>query len=117
MVLILVLTQMDFKLNNENILKTLKEAYPRDVRKQISKNILQQEKVCNAIEMKEHYLIINKIMSYVLKELNWELGNNSNSWDDSPLTIMKEVFPKIEDTKWYKEQKVLISSSIDVVIN
>ncbi|HIP11809.1 MAG TPA: hypothetical protein EYG73_03720 [Arcobacter sp.] len=104
-------------MKNEDILKTLKDTYPRDIRKQISKNILQQEKVCNLIEMKEHYLIINQIMSYVLKELDWKLVQNSSSWDESPLTIMKEVFPKIEDTKWYKEQKVLISSSIDVVIN
>ena len=107
---------MGFKMNDK-IIKILKDNYPRDIRKQLVKTILIEEKRLNQIEIKEHYLIINQIFSYVLKELNWELGGNSKSWNENPLFIMAEVFPKIDTTQWYKDQRLVISNNINVVVN
>ena len=104
-------------MKNNEIIELLKNTYPRDIRKQLVKTIQINEKSCTSVEIKEHYLMINQIMSYVLKELNWQIGTNSSTWDETPLKIMAEVFPNIEDTKWYKEQNVLIDSAIDVVMD
>ena len=104
-------------MKNNEIVKILKNTYPRDIRKQLVKTIQINEKSSNSLEMKEHYLLINQIMSYVLKELNWEIGTSSSSWDDKPLKIMSEVFPNIENTKWFKEQNILIASNIDIVVD
>jgi len=86
----------------------LKIAYSRDVRKQIVKSIIREEKSNKVPD----YQIINQIFSYVLSEHNWKLSLNSKEWDSIPLDIMKEVFPKIENTKWYKQQLLVAKSNI-----
>jgi hypothetical protein len=101
----------------EEIIKTLKTQYPRDVRKQLVKSILQNEKdnVLQATE--QQYIIMGQIFSYVLKELNWTMPTNSNEVDMKPLKIMEEVFPKIETTKWYKNQILTAKKNIGLKID
>jgi len=84
----------------------LRLAYNRDIRKQIVKSIIREEKN----NLMPNYQIINQIFSYVLSEHNWNLSLNGKEWDSVPLDIMKDVFPKIENTKWYKQQ-VLVAKS------
>ena len=82
------------------IIDTLKNNYNRDLRKQVVKTILSHEKEND----KPDYQIINQIFTYVLKELNWSMPENTKEWDYTPLDIMEEVFPKIESTKWFNDQ-------------
>ena len=92
------------------IAEKLKLAYNRDVRKQIVKSISREEKS----NLMPDYQIINQIFSYVLSEHNWKLSLNSKEWDSVPLDIMKEVFPKIENTKWYKQQVLVAKGNIEL---
>ena len=92
------------------ISEKLKLAYNRDVRKQIVKSIIREEKS----NLMPNYQIINQIFSYVLSEYNWNLSLNSKEWDLVPLDIMREVFPKIENTKWYKQQIIVAKGNIEV---
>ena len=92
------------------IAEKLKLAYNRDVRKQIVKSIIREEK---STPMPD-YQIINQIFSYVLSEHNWNLSLNSKEWDSVPLDIMREVFPKIENTKWYKQQVLVAKGNIEL---
>lgn len=82
----------------------------RETRKQVVKTILQDEKQ----EEVTDYKMINQIFSYVLKELNWSFASNTKEWDSTPLDVMEEAFPKIESTKWYKEQILTAKKMIDV---
>jgi len=87
-------------MTKETIIQTLKDNYNRDLRKQVVKTILVNEKQSETPD----YKIINQIFSYVLKELNWKMAENTKEWDNTPLDIMEETFPKLESTKWYEEQ-------------
>jgi len=87
-------------MTKETIIQTLKDTYNRDLRKQVVKTILVNEKQSETPD----YKIINQIFSYVLKELNWKMAENTKEWDNTPLDIMEETFPKLESTKWYEEQ-------------
>ncbi len=49
-----------------------------------------------------------------MSELNWNISQNTNNWDDTPLKILSEVFPKVETTKWYKDQQLSVKKSINV---
>lgn len=82
------------------IIETIKETYNRDLRKQVVKTILSQEKSHDTPD----YQIINKIFYYVLKELNWNMADHIEEWDNTPLDIMEEAFPKIETSKWFEIQ-------------
>ena len=87
-------------MKKETIIQTLKDNYNKDLRKQVVKTILVNEKQSETPD----YKIINQIFSYVLKELNWKMAENTKEWDNTPLDIMEETFPKLESTKWYEEQ-------------
>jgi len=50
--------------------------------------------------------------TYVLKELDWTVAKDTEKWDDTPLQIIKESFPKIENTKWFKEQVLIAKNTI-----
>ena len=53
----------------------------------------------------------------MLKECQWNMPANSKEWDSKPLEIMAEVFPKLETTKWYRDQaKIGTDREIDVVL-
>ena len=97
-------------MEKQEIIETLKENYNRDLRKQVVKTILSSEKESD----KPDYRIINQIFSYVLKELNWDLANNTEEWDNTPLDIMEETFPKLESTKWYEEQILTAKKIIEL---
>ena len=97
----------------QQIIKFLKNSYPRDTRKQVVKSILFEESQNNTL--KDKYNIINQIFSYVLQELSWNMSKNSHEWDVKPLNIMKSVFPNIETTKWYKEQIIVTNSYVELV--
>jgi len=100
-------------MKKENIIQTLKEAYNRDLRKQVVKTLLANEKQSETPD----YKIINQIFSYVLKELDWKIAENTKEWDNTPLDIMEEVFPKLESTKWFEEQKLTAKKLIGTEIN
>ena len=101
--------KIDF-MKKETIIQTLKDNYNRDLRKQVVKTMLRNEKESDTPENK----IINQIFSYVLSQLGWDMAKNTSQWDSTPLDIMKETFPKIETTKWYKEMILTAEQSIDV---
>lgn len=97
-------------MKKETIIQTLKDTYNRDLRKQVVKTILAEEKEVE----KPNYKIINQIFSYVLKELNWTIAQNTKEWDNTPLDIMEEAFPKIENTKWFEEQILTAKKMIEM---
>ena len=98
----------------EEIVSTIKEQYSRDLRKQIVKSILKSEKSDDKKAIEDSYKIINQIFTYIISELRWGMSKNTDNWDDTPLKIMIEVFPKIETTKWYKGQQLSVNNSINV---
>ena len=95
----------------EEIIARLKEQYTRDLRKQIVKSILKNEKTNDKLTLENSYKIINQIFAYIISESKWKMSPNSGTWDDTPLKIMSEVFPKIETTEWYKGQVLSIKNT------
>ena len=93
------------------IIETLKTHYNRDLRKGVVKTLLKDEKASD----KPNYQLINQIFSYVLKELGWDIAENTKEWDNTPLDIMEDVFPRIESTKWYEEQILTAKKMIEVL--
>ncbi len=96
----------------QEISESIKATYNRDLRKQVVKKLLSDEK-----EKHYDYRIVNQIFSYVIKSLGWDIAKNRDEWDETPLEIMKDVFPKIETTRWYQNQKVMAEKNIGVVVN
>jgi uncharacterized protein (UPF0297 family) len=103
-------------MNQDELITLLKEQYSRTLRKQLIKTILENEKNGDKVLQDKNYNTINQIFSYVLHNCNWNIADNANNWDDTPLEIMIQVFPQIETTDWYKNQKLTSTQSIDVVI-
>ena len=97
-------------MKNTEIIQTLKNTYNRDMRKKVVKTLLVEEKE-NEIP---NYKIINQIFSYVLSELGWNMVKSTSEWNSTPLEIMKETFPKIESTKWYHNQILTTTKTIEV---
>ncbi len=98
-------------MDRSKIIETLKTHYNRDLRKQVVKTLLKNEKEIDT----PNYQIINQIFSYILKELGWKMTDNIIEWDNTPLDIMQEVFPKIESTKWYEAQVAAAKKMIDTM--
>ena len=98
-------------METSEIVETLKTQYNRDLRKQVVKTLLKNEKETG----KPNYQIIDQIFTYVQKELGWRLPENEDEWDFTPLDIMKEVFPHIESTKWYALQISTAKNMLDVI--
>jgi len=98
-------------MKNEEIISTLKKTYNIDLRKQVVRSILNIEEDGDAEEIELACKTINQIFSYVIGELGWRISENTNSWDDTPLDIMKEAFPKLETTKWYKDHQLEITNT------
>lgn len=101
-------------MTKETIITTLKEHYPRDTRKQLIKTILEQEKTMSELDKANVYKTLNQIFSFVLQQAGWEMANNSQEWNEMPLEVMKESFPKLSSTKWYEEQCLTAKQAIDV---
>ncbi|QFR49316.1 hypothetical protein FJR48_06075 [Sulfurimonas lithotrophica] len=104
-------------MQNKQIIEILKEQYSRDIRKQLVKNILKHEKNDDKEAIESSYNIINQIFSYVMSELGWTFSQDSNSWDDTPLKIMQEVFPNIDKTKWFDSQLLQVKASVGLKAN
>ena len=104
-------------MKKEEIIDGLKAQYSRDLRKQLVKTILTHEKNDDKTAIEQSYNLMNQIFSYVLKECNWSMSKNSENWDDTPLEIMTEVFPKLKTTQWYKEQAIAVKKKVDVVMD
>ena len=98
-------------MNKQEIIDTLKAQYSKDLRKQLVQSLRDAEQNGDADKQNK---LMNQIFSYVLAQLGWTMASNIKEWDDRPLEVMKEVFPKINKTKWYKAQKLLAEQSIDV---
>jgi len=94
----------------QEIIETLKNSYNREIRKQLVKSILADEKSNGTAD----YKLINQIFSYVLSECGWDMAKNTLQWDTTPLDIMTESFPHIETTQWYKEKILTTKKNIDV---
>ena len=82
-----------------------------EIRKQVVKTVLRDEKANDKEALKSSYNILNKIFAYIISELNWTISQNSATWDDTPLKIISEVFPKLESTQWFKDQQLSITGS------
>lgn len=98
---------------NQEIVEKLKEHYPRDLRKQVVKSILKNEKSDDKLTSESSYQVIDQIFSYIISELNWNISNTSN-WDDTPLKILSETFPKIETTQWFKNKQLHVKNHINL---
>ena len=103
-------------MNQDKIIEQLKKHYPRDIRKQLIKSLLENEKSKDHLRIEEQHKIIKQIFTYVLQESNWRMGENSENWDNRPLEIMNQVFPKINQTQWYKDQNISTKSTLDIKI-
>jgi hypothetical protein len=103
-------------MNREEIIETIKATYSREIRKGLVRTILEQEKKEDALVIKKQYKIINQIFSYVLQQSGWRMGENSGSWDASPLGIMIDIFPKLSTTKWYEEQNLTTTQNVEVEV-
>ena len=99
---------------HQDIVATLKEHYSRDLRKGIVKSMLEYERIGDEENKEASYKIINQIFSYVISQLNWNLAQNTNNWNDLPLLVINEAFPKIDTTEWFKERQLQVSKSIDL---
>jgi len=92
----------------QKIIDALKEQYTRDLRKQVVKSMLKNEKSKDKEAQESSYKIINQIFTYIISELGWKISQSNKSWDDTPLKIISDVFPKIETTKWFKDQELRV---------
>jgi len=101
----------------QEIINTIKEQYTRDLRKQVVKSILKDEKNKNKLDLESSYKIIKQIFSYIISELNWNMSQSTSNWDDTPLKIITEVFPKIETTQWFKDLELQVTRSIKLEDN
>ena len=103
-------------MNKEEIIETIKASYSREVRKGLVRSILEKEKKDDEFAIKQQYKIINQIFSYVLQQSGWRMGENSGSWDSTPLGIMTDIFPKLSTTKWYEEQNLTTTQNVEVEV-
>lgn len=99
---------------HRNVVERLKEQYSRDLRKKVVKSMLQHEKSKDKEAQDSSYKIVDQIFSYIMSDLGWSISQDSHSWNDAPLKIMSDVFPKIESTKWFKEKKLHVTKSINI---
>jgi len=104
-------------MTKEEIIEALKEHYSRDIRKQLVKSILEQEKSMTDLDKDHVYKTINQIFSFVLQQSGWKMGSNSEKWNELPLEIMNESFPQLSSTKWYEEQILTTKQSINIEIS
>jgi len=101
-------------MKKEEIINSIKAQYPRETRKQLVKTVLMHEKGTSMAVLKETYMLIDRIFAYVLKEYNWSMPENSKEWDHTPLEIMDASFPKLSETKWYKDQLLVAQNAINI---
>ena len=99
---------------HQNIVNTLKESYTRGIRKEVVRNILKYENNNDKKALESSYKVINQIFTYIISELGWSMSQNTNAWDDTPLKIISEVFPKIETIKWFKDQQLNVTKAINL---
>jgi hypothetical protein len=99
-------------MTSEEIVKTIKDSYNRDTRKQLVKSLIKHEKDNDAEAIESSYKIVDQIFSYVISELGWTFSENSSSWNDTPINIMVEVFPNIDKTQWYRSKLLDVKSSV-----
>jgi len=101
-------------MQDKQIIDTIKEQYTRDIRKQLVKSVIKNEKENDIESVRSSYNIVNQIFSYIMSELGWTLSDDSNSWDDRPLKIMLEVFPNIDKTKWFEEKLLQVKGLVSL---
>jgi len=104
-------------MTKDEITEAIKSHYSRDLRKQLIKTVLRLEKNKDTQEVEQQYRLLDQIFSYILKNSGWNMAENLNDWNSTPLQIMTEVFPQIESTQWYQDKNLSASGSIDVKID
>jgi hypothetical protein len=103
-----------FIMQDKKIIETLKDNYNRDTRKQLVKSLIANEKNQDQELIESSYKIVDQIFSYVISELSWTFSSDSNSWNDTPLKIMLEVFPNIDKTKWFEDKLLQVKGSVSL---
>ncbi len=98
----------------DEIVTLLKEQYDRELRKQLVKTLLEDEK--SGDTQSASAKILDQIFSYILKSLQWNIVHNTNEWSTLPLEILKKVFPKIEKTQWFNEKQLHTNQDIDLML-
>ena len=101
-------------MKNEQIIEAIKEHYSRDIRKQLVKGIVRNEKNNDKEAIESSYSIVNQIFSFVISELGWTFSQNSEEWSDEPLKIMLKAFPNIDKTKWFEAQLLQVRNSVEL---
>lgn len=101
-------------MNREDIIKTIKDSYNRDIRKQLVKSLIKNEKSKDKEAVDSSYKVVDQIFSYVISELGWTFSSDSTTWDDTPLQIMQEVFPNIDKSEWFESQLLQVRSSVEL---
>lgn len=101
-------------MTHQDIIDSIKSQYNRDLRKQLVKNLKDHEKNNNSEGIKSGYQIMNQIFSYILAQLEWNVADNALSWDESPLHILEDTFPHIEETQWFQGMQLNLRKSIEV---
>lgn len=101
-------------MENQQIIDAIKDQYTRDIRKQLVESILRSEKEKDQEAIDSSYKIINQIFSYVISELGWTFSIDSQSWNDTPLKIMLEVFPNIDKTEWFDSQLLQVKKTVEL---
>lgn len=101
-------------MTEKEIVDTIKSKYTRDLRKQMVKAIIKNEKNDDKEALESSYNIVNQIFSYIMGELKWNISDNTTNWDDTPLRIMSETFPNLDTTNWFKELQLNVTKSIDL---
>ena len=101
-------------MTHQEIIDSIKVQYNRDLRKQLVKNLQEYEKMQNKQGIKSGYQIMNQIFSYVLAQLGWNVSDNALNWDESPLQILEQSFPHIEETEWFQGLQLNLRKSIEV---
>ena len=102
-------------MTHHEIVESIKAQYSRDLRKQLVQSILENEKSNDIQSLHGGYKIMNQIFSYVLSKQGWDIAKNAENWDESPLEIMKEAFPKLEQTQWFQQLTLTVNRNIEVV--
>ena len=101
-------------MKKEDIINTLKEHYSHEIRRNLVQSLLEQEQSMSELDKKEVYKTINQIFSFVLQQAGWQIGETSKTWNSMPLEVMKETFPQLSTTKWYKEQILTTQKDIQI---
>lgn len=104
---------MNIDIVEENI-RDIEKRYSFEIRQQLVENLMEaehnwQHRLGNEEGMiptedivKNIHNVIDKIFLELLKRVQWRQADSFEAWDFRPMEILKNTFPNIEKTDWYK---------------